>query len=358
MAKSIFKNSKITGIVTCVPDKFINIEDEVDSLYGGNLQTVESIKKSIGLQKRHVVDNSTTTSDLCEMAANKLLDEMQVDKPDIGAIIFVTQTPDYFQPASAAYLHGKLGLSQNCAVFDVNQGCSGYIYGLWLAYMMLETGSCKKVLLLAGDTISKIVNPKDSNVAPMFGDAGTATLVEKSKNEEKSYFIFHSNGKMFDTIIQPQGAFRKPSEKIINNKHVFATSEKRDLSNLFMDGTEVFVFAIKVEPKAITEILSFSNLEKEDIDYIIFHQANKYIISNIARRLKFPLKKVPSETTGKYGNQSSASIPCTICDAIKHDVVSKNVKLVLSGFGVGLSWATCQLNLDKIYCSDVIFYKQ
>jgi 3-oxoacyl-[acyl-carrier-protein] synthase III len=356
MAKTIFKNSSITGIVTCVPEKFINIEDEVDSLYGGNLQMVDAIKKSIGLQKRHIVDNLTTTSDLCEKAANKLLDEMQVDKSDIGAVIFVTQTPDYFQPASAAYLHGKLGLSQNCAVFDVNQGCSGYVYGVWLANMILETRSCKKVLLLAGDTISKIVNPNDSNVAPMFGDAGTATIVENSEIEKKSYFIFHSNGKKFDTIIQPQGAFRNPTEQIINNKNVFDTSAKRNLSNLFMDGTEVFVFAINVEPKAITEILAFSNLEKEDIDYVVFHQANKYIISNIARRLKFPLEKVPSETTGRYGNQSSASIPCTICDAINNEVESRNVKLVLSGFGVGLSWATCQLDLDKIYCPDVIFY--
>jgi 3-oxoacyl-[acyl-carrier-protein] synthase-3 len=281
---------------------------------------------------------------------------MQVDKSDIGAVIFVTQTPDYFQPASAAYLHGKLGLSQNCAVFDVNQGCSGYVYGVWLANMILETRSCKKVLLLAGDTISKIVNPNDSNVAPMFGDAGTATIVENSEIEKKSYFIFHSNGKKFDTIIQPQGAFRNPTEQIINNKNVFDTSAKRNLSNLFMDGTEVFVFAINVEPKAITEILAFSNLEKEDIDYVVFHQANKYIISNIARRLKFPLEKVPSETTGRYGNQSSASIPCTICDAINNEVESRNVKLVLSGFGVGLSWATCQLDLDEIYCPDVIFY--
>ena len=356
MAKTIFKKPAITGIVTCVPEKFLKIEDEVDTLYEGNLQTVDAIKKSIGLQKRHIVDNETTTSDLCEKAARQLLNGMQVDKSEIGAVIFVTQTPDYFQPASAAYLHGKLGLSQNCAVFDVNQGCSGYVYGLWLASMMLETGSCKKVLLLAGDTISKIVNPNDSNVAPMFGDGGTATIVENSEIEKKSYFIFHSNGKKFDTIIQPKGAFREPTPQIINNKNVFDTSAKRNLGNLFMDGTEVFVFAINEEPKAISEILAFSKSKEHEIDFIIFHQANKYIISNIARRLKFPLEKVPSDTTGKYGNQSSASIPCTISDAINNEVVSRDVKLVLSGFGVGLSWATCQLNLDKIYCPDVIFY--
>ena len=359
MAKSIFTKAKVSGIVTCVPQNHRFLEDEVDILYGGDIKQVNRIKKSIGLNKRHIVeDENTTTSDLCEVAANKLLNEMKIDKSSIGAIIFVSQTPDYFQPATATYLQGKLALSQNCAAFDVNQGCTGYVYGLWLAHMMIETNSCEKVLVLAGDTLSRVVNPLDSNVAALFGDAGTATLVEKSDKEQKSYFTLHTNGAKFDTIIQPQGAFRKPTKDIIKDEKVFETSEKRSLNNLYMDGAEVFNFSIETEPKAIAEILELSNSTQEDIDYIVFHQANKYIISNIARRLKFPLEKAPSETTGKYGNQSSASIPCTICDAINEDVNTKKIKLVLSGFGVGLSWATCQLELDKIYCPEVIFYKK
>lgn len=357
MAKSTFTKGKITGIATCIPENFRMLEDDVDTLYNGDMKQVNRIKKSIGLNKRHIVVGDITTSDLCEVAANNLLKNMEINIFDIGAIIFVSQTPDYFQPATATYLHGKLNLSENCSAFDVNQGCTGYIYGLWLAHMMIETNSCDKVLVLAGDTLSKVVNPLDSNVAAIFGDAGTATMVEKSTNKEKSFFTLHTNGKKFDTIIQPQGAFRKPTKDTINDEKIFETSEKRGLDNLYMDGAEVFNFSIEVEPKAINEILELSCNTQEDIDYIIFHQANKYIISNIARRLKFPLTKAPSETTGKYGNQSSASIPCTICDAINEEVTTKKVKLVLSGFGVGLSWATCQLELDKIYCPEVIFYK-
>lgn len=358
MAVSKFKKGKISGIVTCVPENFRKLEDDVDTLYNGDLKQVNRIKKSIGLDKRHIVEGNTTTSDLCEVAANNLMNGLNIDKTSIGAIVFVSQTPDYFQPATAAYLHGKLDLSQNCAMFDVNQGCTGYVYGLWLAYMMIETGSCENVLVLAGDTLSKVVNPNDSNVAPIFGDAGTATLVQSSYIEENSFFTLHTNGKKFDTIIQPEGAFRKPSKDIINDERIFDTSEKRALSDLYMDGGEVFNFSIQTEPKAINEILELSNSTQEDINYIIFHQANKYIISNIARRLKFPLEKAPSGTTGKYGNQSSASIPCTICDAINEEVNTKKLKLILSGFGVGLSWATCQLELDKIYCPEVIFYKK
>ncbi len=358
MAKSIFTKAKISGIVTCVPDNYRVLEDEVDILYNGDIKQVNRIKKSIGLNKRHIVeDEHTTTSDLCEMAAKKLLNEMNIDKSQIGTIIFVSQTPDYFQPATATYLHGKLELSQNCSAFDVNQGCTGYIYGLWLAHMMVETSSCGKVLVLAGDTLSRVVNQTDSNVAALFGDAGTATLIEKSQTDQKTFFTLHTNGSKFDTIIQPKGAFRVPTKDVINDERIFNITDNRTLENLYMDGAEVFNFSIETEPKAIHEILEFSNNTQEDIDYIIFHQANKYIISNIARRLKFPKDKAPSETTGKYGNQSSASIPCTICDAINEEANTKKLKLILSGFGVGLSWATCQLELDKIYCPEVIFYK-
>lgn len=358
MAKSSFNKAKILGIVSCVPENFKKIDDDTDTLYNGDTKQVQRIKKSIGLNIRHVVKGDTTTSDLCEEAASQLLSGLNIEKNEIDALIFVSQTPDYFQPATAAYLHGKLNLSEDCAVFDVTQGCAGYVYGLWLSYMMVETGSCENVLLLAGDTVSKIVNPNDSAVAPLFGDAGTATLISRSKTHEASYFTLHTKGKKFDTIIQPLGGFRKPTNKVIKNPKVFDTSDKRTLHDLYMDGGEVFNFSIQTEPKAINEILNFANQTQEDIHYIIFHQANKYIISNIARRLKFPLEKAPSDTTGKYGNQSSASIPCTICDAINKDVTTKKVKLILSGFGVGLSWATCLLELDHIYCPDVILFKE
>jgi 3-oxoacyl-[acyl-carrier-protein] synthase-3 len=359
MPKAIFNQAKISGIVTVVPSNFRLIDDEVDTLYNGDIKQIERIKKSIGLNKRHILKGNSTTADLCELAANKLLDGMQIDRSTIDAIITVTQTPDYFQPSTSAYLHGRLDLGQNCATFDVNQGCSGYVYGLWLGFMMLQTNSCENVLLLAGDTLSKVVNQADSNVATLFGDGASATLIQKSPMGTNSYFTIHSNGKKFDTIIQPKGAFRVPSKREINDDRILdEVSDKRTLENLYMDGAEVFNFSIMTEPVAIKEILEISNSTEEEIDYIVFHQANKYIISNIARRLKFPLEKAPSETTGKYGNQSSASIPCTICDALREEVSSKKLNVVLSGFGVGLSWATCKLELDKIYCSEVIFYDE
>jgi len=357
MPVAIFKHAKISGIVTCVPENFRRIDDDIDLLYAGNVKQVARIKKTIGLDKRHVVDGNTTTADLCQTAASDLLRSNKVDPSSIDALIFVSQTPDYFQPATAAYLHGVLNLSVNCAAFDVNQGCAGYIYGLWLAFMMIESGSCENILLLAGDTLSKVVNPKDSNVASLFGDAGTATLINKSAKVDKSYFKINTDGKKFDTIIQPEGAFRKPSSNEINDQKIFEVSSNRGLNDLYMDGAAVFNFSIQTEPKAINEILEFSGLELKNIDYIIFHQANRYIISNISKKLKVSSDKVPKETTGKYGNQSSASIPCTICDSIRKDLKQSPTKVIMSGFGVGLSWGTALLNLEDIYCPKVLFYK-
>lgn len=161
MANAKFHSAKIIGIATVVPPTIKCIDDEVH-LYGGNEKQIARIKKAIGLDKRHVVSDGTTSLDLCMAAANKLLGDSEVDKSLIDGVIFVTQTPDHFQPSNAAIVHGKLGLSTSAAAFDVSLGCSGYVYGLWLAHMMVQTGSCNNVLVLAGDTLSRCVNPRDS----------------------------------------------------------------------------------------------------------------------------------------------------------------------------------------------------
>ena len=347
MPKVKFNKAKISAIYTVVPPICKSIDDEVEN-YGGDLAQIERIKTTIGLNKRYVTDEKTTTLDLCEKASNYLLEETKFDKSKINALIFVTQTPDHFQPSNAAITHGRLDLSKDCASFDVNLGCSGFVYGLWLSYMMIETGSCENVLLLAGDTMSKCVNPKDRATAPLFGDAGTATLIQKSEIDNPSYFSLHTNGKGFSNIIIPSGAFRNRPD---DNSKIEITDESgntRNQENLFMNGSEIFNFSIKEEPVAINEILEFSGKTKDDIDYIIFHQANKYIISNITRRLKFPLEKSPCGTVEKFGNQSSASIPATICDSISDEIKNGSKTVIFSGFGVGLSWASCLLNLSNV----------
>lgn len=356
MANTSFNTAKVSGIVTVVPQIEKSIDDEID-FYGGNEKQIARIKKAIGLDKRRVTDESTTTLDLAEQAAEQLLQGMAITKSGITGLVFVTQTPDHFQPSNAAILHGRLGLSKNCASFDVNLGCSGYVYGLWLAHMMVASGSCTKVLLIAGDTLSKCVNHRDRATAPLFGDAASATLIEKTEENIASYFSLHTDGKGQEFIKVPAGGFRLPKTKETALETEDEEGNFRSLNNIYMNGGEVFNFSIKTEPAAITEILEFSGEIIDNIDYVVFHQANKYIITNIAKRLKLPLEKVPCETVSKYGNQSSASIPATICDALNEQVSQDNKKLIISGFGVGLSWASAILNLNTIYCPEIKIYE-
>jgi 3-oxoacyl-[acyl-carrier-protein] synthase-3 len=357
MALSKFKNSKISGVVTVVPSTVRCIDDEIE-LYGGNEKQIDRIKRAIGLDKRCITDESTTTLDLCVDAAEKLISGLDLDRESIDGVIFVTQTPDHFQPSNAAIVHGKLSLNTNAASFDVSLGCSGYVYGLWIANMMIASQTCKKVLLLAGDTLSKCVNKRDRSTAPLFGDAGTATLIETSELDNFSYFSLHTDGSGAKYIIQPAGGFRKPNSIESAVETINDEGNYRCENDLAMNGGEVFNFSIKTEPAAINEILRYAEQDIDEIDYVIFHQANKYIITNIAKRLKLPMDKVPCETFSKYGNQSSASIPCTINDILSENQELQNKRVILSGFGVGLSWASAIINLDSMYCPSVSIYNK
>ncbi len=357
MGKSKFTKAKISGVVSYVPSSIRYFDEDAKSSNFDPRQ-IDKIKKNIGLNKRHVTTSKTTTLDLCYAASVDLLKGLKINKDDIDGLIFVTQTPDHFQPCNAAIIHGMLNLSNECASFDVNLGCSGYVYGLWLSHMMIESGECNKVLLLAGDTLSKCTNDKDRSTGFLFGDGGTASLVERSSYVNETFFSLNTNGNGSEHIKIPAGGFRLPKSN--ETKKEVTNSEGNTFSqeNLIMNGGEVFNFSISVEPESIKDIINYANLKIEDIDYVVFHQANKYIISNIARRLKIPIEKTPMSTVERYGNQSSASIPCTINDSLGNELVCETKNVILSGFGVGLSWASCLTNLKLEYCPKVKIYRE
>jgi 3-oxoacyl-[acyl-carrier-protein] synthase-3 len=357
MPRSHFQHAAIRAIVTTVPPRVRTIDEDAH-LFGGNTAQLERIKKTIGLDRRHVVDARTTSADLCEAAARHLCEHTGLEPDRIDALVCVTQTPDYFQPCNAALLHGRLALGKGCACFDVNLGCSGYVYALWLAWMMIESGGCANVLVLAGDTISRQAHPRDRAVAPLFGDGGSATWVARAEAPTPAWFDLHTDGTGHEHLIVPGGAFREPSGETTRAEVEDAEGNVRTRENLYMNGAEIFNFSIKVEPAAIREVLAFAGLEAEAIDAFVFHQANRYIISNIARRLKIPLEKAPCGTVEKYGNQSSASIPSALCDALGERLGSSSLRVVLSGFGVGLSWASVVCTLEALACAEVVVVGQ
>jgi len=356
MPKCRFKDVKIAGIVTCVPPLEKCIDEEL-ALFGGNLKQLERLKKTIGLSKRRVVDDQTTAADLCEQAALHLIAESGLPLKQVDAVICVTQTPDYSQPCNAAVLHGRLGLSKNCAALDVNLGCSGYVYGLWLAHTMIASGGCKRVLLLAGDTISRLVNAKDRSVAPLFGDGGSATLIERSPGAPVAFFSLQTDGSGYDKLIVPAGGARCPRSAETALAVEDEAGNFRSLENLFMEGAEIFNFSITEEPRAVKELLEYAEVETDAVDYFVFHQANRYILGNIAKRLKLDLAKVPMQTVERYGNQSSASIPCAICGELATAISDRaSTQALLSGFGVGLSWASALVELSDLSICELIDY--
>ena len=354
MPKSSFHQAAVRAIVTSVPTTERSIDDEVD-LFGGNEKQIARLKKTIGLSKRRVVDEQTTAADLCESAARRLMQQSGLAADEVDALVCVTQTADHTQPCNAAVLHGKLGLPKNCAALDVNLGCSGYVYGLWLAHMMVGSGGCAKVLLLAGDTISRIVHPRDRAVAPLFGDGGSATLIERDPDGSPAWFSLETDGTGGNSLTVHAGGFRQPSSEATRVESEDEGGNIRTPENLFMDGAEVFNFSIQVEPAAVKEIADYAGIELDMIDYFVFHQANRYILTNIAKRLKLDLAKVPMQTVEHYGNQSSASIPSAICGELAGEVTTASPRrLLLSGFGVGLSWASAILDFRKLSVCEII----
>lgn len=351
------KGVSITGIASVVPSGVKRIEEEAD-LFGWSDLQIKRLKRDVGINKRHITLKDECASDLCEHAATFLLSQLGYDPKTIDCLLLVTQTPDYFQPATSCVLHGRLGLSKSCAAFDINLGCSGYVYGLWLSSMMISSGDCKRVLMLAGDTMSRCVSPYDRAVAPLFGDAGSATIIENSSDDHQITFALHSDGKGYKHLIIPAGAFRNRPSKETEQRTEREQGNIRSEGDLYMNGAEIFNFSIREVPPLIKEVLSASDWEEEEVDYFIFHQASKFIIKNIARMLKVLPEKAPYDVFEKYGNQSSASIPATICENLSSIIGDKSMKVVLAGFGVGLSWAACALSLGPMACYPVIVLEQ
>lgn len=366
-----FSDVEIRGIHTIVPHNAIDIDSELHTIYKGDQNALNRIKKVIGLQTRHVAPKHITATDMGEMASNALLESLQIDPLSIGALIFVTQTPDYILPASACYLHGKLGLDQSCLSFDINQACSGYLYGLYVAHSLIQSGGVRRVLLLVGDTLSKFINPLDSNLAPIIGDGVSATLLERSERGKEdgsgerdktseAFFALGSQGEKFYQLIIPEGAGRIPTKEILQEPKIWETDATRNLKQLYMDGAEIFNFAVMKYPETFEEILSYSQIDRESLDFFFFHQANKYIVDNIARRLGLPKDKVPNTTTNKYGNLSGCSVPATICDTLHEQAnqgLSHPLRVHLAGFGAGLAWGNAILSLPKGFvCQNVGLY--
>jgi 3-oxoacyl-[acyl-carrier-protein] synthase-3 len=342
VAELTLKHTAVKAIYTVVPK---TIYKTIDYPFFSD-DEAKMFSKTTGIIERRVANADVTASDLCYQAADALLEELNC-RNEIDLLVFVTQSPDYFLPASAAILQDKLGLPTTCMAFDVNLGCSGYVHGLLLANRYLQNGGLKKVLLLAGDKSTISTHEKDKTTFPLFGDAGSATLIEFDPNAEDWHLDAGTDGSGADSIIIPGGHSRNPYGTFDDSDFTIAPGLTRSLKHLHLDGMEVFNFALKNVPTSLKNVLNKADLSLDEVDYCILHQANQLITDSIRKKLKSSTEKFPTSIQ-QYGNTSSASIPLTICSELKEQLSTQKLKLLISGFGVGFSWATLLLNTEGV----------
>lgn len=351
MAKLIFENVGIKALAAAVPKRIINNYEYTDYF---TAEEVKQVVEKTGVFQRRFASPDTCSSDLCFVAAEKLFEDNGTKRNEIDLLIFISQTPDYRMPATSVILQDRLGLENDTITLDLNIGCSGFIYALSVAYSMMERSGLRKCLVLDGETRSRIYSPRDRKTAFLFGDAGAAALIERDTSFGRSYFSLNSDGSKENLIKIKAGGYRFPSSaKTRKVRVVDEHGNMRSDEHGYMDGGEVFNFVIKEVPTDIKKLIAICGTPLSDIDYFIFHQANMFINSHLSKKLKLDSSQVPS-TVGKFGNTSSVSVPLTIVSELHHKI--ENRKVLMSAFGVGMTWATCIINTGLCQISQIVEY--
>lgn len=350
MAILNFQNVGLTAMAGCVPKcKIKNLEY---TQYFPKEDVAKIVAKT-GIYERRFADANTCSSDLCFAAAEKLITDNNIDRSTIDILISITQTPDYRMPANSLLLHDRLKLPQSTIAFDITLGCSAFIYGLSVAYALLSQPNINRILILDGETRSKVYNPKDRKTAFLFGDGGVAALVEKNVKFGTSYISLNSDGSMSDAIKINAGGYRKPSSvETLKEKVVDAYGNIRCEENGYMDGESVFNFVANKIPKDIKKICEETGSDLYAMDYYVFHQANNFMNQFLIKKLKLDSSKIPS-TISKFGNTSSVSVPLTIISELREQLQG-NKKLLLSAFGVGLTWASAIIPFVDCKISEIV----
>lgn len=350
MAFLTYKGVGITALSAAVPKHIINNFEYTDFFTDDE---VREVVNKVGVFERRFADESTCSSDLCFAAAEKLITDNNIDRSAINLLVFISQTPDYRMPATSIILQHRLGLSNSTIAFDINLGCSGFIYGMSVVYAMMEKSGLKKALILDGETRSKVYSPKDRRTAFIFGDAGVAALVERNEKFRESIFSLNSDGSRENLIKINAGGYRNPSTpETLKERVVDEYGNIRSEEHGYMNGGDVFTFVNREVPRDIRNTLEYANRDKDSFDFYVFHQANNFINSHVAKKLKLDTSKIPS-TIEKFGNTSSVSVPLTIVSELK-DKMNGNKSLLLSAFGVGMTWATAIVPFVNLRVSDIV----
>lgn len=335
-----YDHIKISAIASAVPTQVVNV-DNFKTAFGG--EAVDKFKSMVGVCEYRKTKEHQTASDLGYVAAEKIFSEKKVNREEIGALVFVSHSFDYRRPGTAGVLHKRLGLSKECAVFDVNLGCSAFVYGTQVVCSMINSSDIKKALLIVAESCTKLISPEDKSAVMLFGDAGSAILFEKTEEHSPINVLLRSDGTGYRSIIAPAGGFR--NMYATSDMMMWKDGNRRTLYNTNMNGTDVFSFTISDVPRTIKDFFEKTGTSVEDYDCFAMHQANKYIHKQFAKKLKIPMEKMPI-SLDHFGNTSAAAVPLTLCDVYGKNREQQKINTLMCCFGIGFSWGVADAEID------------
>lgn len=344
MAKWKIRNVRMAGVSACVPENKVKTAD-YDVM---TPEEAEVFDNTVGIKSRHIAPDDICASDMCQKAAEKLMEELGWEKESIDVLIFESVTGDYRTPPTSCLLQDRMGLSEDTFCLDMPMGCCGCLYAITVGGNLLTTGNIKRALLLIGDTALRMGSMKDKSRVPLFGDCGTAIALEYDPAAPEITVDFHTFGKGYEALMTPHGGFRHPATPESFIEEDFGNGIVRAPIHTLINGMNVYAFAISKPPKSMEKFLTDENIDRNnDVDYFLIHQANKMIVDRVVKKLKLPLDKVPYNLE-EFGNLGGASIPSLMVTRLRQPLTEAPQRLVMSSFGLGLSWATMSATLGPM----------
>ena len=352
-----FRDKAITGLLTVVP---ANERRFVDEMANFNFSPARSRKLAevMGYDRHRLVAGATCSSDLAVTGIEHLLATGQLAREDIGALVVVTQSPDYLMPATSMVVHGRLGLPHDVFCLDINQGCAGFVIGLMVGFMQLDQPAIRKVVLVNVDVLSRRVSPRDRNSYPLIGDAAAVTVLERRPGAGAIEASLKMDGTRRDALTIPAGGFARPSDASTAELVEDAEGNFRALDHLKMDGSAVFNFVMTEVPELILALLAETGISADEVEAFLCHQPNRFMLGKLADKLGVPHDKLPSNIVGTFGNSSGVTIPLATAFNLREQLLEREVRVCLSGFGVGLTWSAMLMRLGPLEFCDMITYQE
>jgi len=351
MAKWRIKNVRMAGVAACFPENVVETSD----IKLMSPEDVENFNRTVGIRRRHIAPDSVCASDMCQKAGERLLESLGWERESIDVLIFESVTGDYRTPPTSCILQHRMGLPETTFCLDMPMGCCGCLYAMTVGGNLLTTGNVRRALLLIGDTALRMGSLKDKSRVPLFGDGATAIALEYDPSASDIVVEFHTLGSGYEALMTPHGGFRHPAAPESFIEQDFGNGIVRAPIHTLINGMNVFSFAISKPPRSVEQFMAAEGIDRnQDIDFFLIHQANKMIVDRVVKKLKLPLEKVPYNIE-EYGNLGGASIPSLMVTRLRDELQAGPYRLLMSSFGLGLSWATMTMTTGPMVIPEPIY---